>query len=326
MYESHFVKPGQIIMRQRGTKIHPGENVGIGKDHTIFALEPGYVRFYLDPFHPLRKYVGVALKKDLSLPTPHFEPRVRRFGYEEIVDPEAAQKEEAHMCRKEWLQQEELKQAAEAREQKNSAETAKYVAALAELDLGLNDADLKLAAARLFSIYQLLNVGETPAAAANQTTYSYVHGLKTATNRKEISAEEAAGLRKHYLAFSAGFDQKVAVDDLGNIYQPLSETEKADSRSVALEKLENYANKLISADDKKTIEAIIGTPGIFSKTEQKNLTKTYLPSVLPVSVEGTTVEIADPKKPPKGVTVVRIFDEESKLVKVVGRTKSAFLQ
>jgi large subunit ribosomal protein L27 len=36
---------GNIIIRQRGTKIHPGENVGMGKDHTIFALVDGEVRF-----------------------------------------------------------------------------------------------------------------------------------------------------------------------------------------------------------------------------------------------------------------------------------------
>ncbi len=36
---------GNIIVRQRGTKHHPGDNVGIGKDHTLFALANGLVRF-----------------------------------------------------------------------------------------------------------------------------------------------------------------------------------------------------------------------------------------------------------------------------------------
>ena len=36
---------GNIIVRQRGTKHHPGENVGIGKDHTLFALKDGVVEF-----------------------------------------------------------------------------------------------------------------------------------------------------------------------------------------------------------------------------------------------------------------------------------------
>lgn len=39
------VIPGNIIIRQRGTKYHPGENVGIGKDHTIFATAEGRVAF-----------------------------------------------------------------------------------------------------------------------------------------------------------------------------------------------------------------------------------------------------------------------------------------
>ncbi len=40
------VIPGNIIIRQRGTKWHPGDNVGMGKDHTIFALVEGKVRFH----------------------------------------------------------------------------------------------------------------------------------------------------------------------------------------------------------------------------------------------------------------------------------------
>ena len=39
------VIPGNIIVRQRGTKWHPGTGVGIGKDHTIFAVEEGQVKF-----------------------------------------------------------------------------------------------------------------------------------------------------------------------------------------------------------------------------------------------------------------------------------------
>ncbi|HEY9129649.1 MAG TPA: 50S ribosomal protein L27 [Sulfurovum sp.] len=39
------VVPGNIIVRQRGTKVHPGNGVGMGKDHTIFALVEGVVRF-----------------------------------------------------------------------------------------------------------------------------------------------------------------------------------------------------------------------------------------------------------------------------------------
>jgi len=44
-YGGEFVIPGNIIVRQRGTYFHPGANVGIGKDHTIFATIEGYVVF-----------------------------------------------------------------------------------------------------------------------------------------------------------------------------------------------------------------------------------------------------------------------------------------
>lgn len=44
-FGGEFVIPGNIIIRQRGTKFHPGVNVGIGKDHTIFATSEGYVHF-----------------------------------------------------------------------------------------------------------------------------------------------------------------------------------------------------------------------------------------------------------------------------------------
>ena len=44
-YGGQLVMPGNIIVRQRGTKIHPGVHVGIGKDHTIFATQEGTVSF-----------------------------------------------------------------------------------------------------------------------------------------------------------------------------------------------------------------------------------------------------------------------------------------
>ena len=47
VYGGAKVIPGNIIVRQRGTKFHPGEGVGIGKDHTIFATSAGIVEYKL---------------------------------------------------------------------------------------------------------------------------------------------------------------------------------------------------------------------------------------------------------------------------------------
>ncbi len=46
--DGQLVLAGTIILRQRGTRVHPGRNVGVGRDHTLFALEPGAVKF--EPF------------------------------------------------------------------------------------------------------------------------------------------------------------------------------------------------------------------------------------------------------------------------------------
>jgi large subunit ribosomal protein L27 len=45
IYGGQVIRAGNIIVRQRGTKHHPSENVGIGKDHTLFALTDGIVQF-----------------------------------------------------------------------------------------------------------------------------------------------------------------------------------------------------------------------------------------------------------------------------------------
>jgi large subunit ribosomal protein L27 len=45
-FGGEIVIPGNIIVRQRGTKFHPGRNVGIGKDHTLFATVEGRIAFH----------------------------------------------------------------------------------------------------------------------------------------------------------------------------------------------------------------------------------------------------------------------------------------
>lgn len=46
-FGGEFVRAGNIIVRQLGTKFHPGKNVGLGKDYTIYSLIDGYVKFEL---------------------------------------------------------------------------------------------------------------------------------------------------------------------------------------------------------------------------------------------------------------------------------------
>ena len=60
-FGGEIVLPGNIILRQRGTKFHPGKNVSIGKDHTIFAIKEGVVSF--EKKSSGRSFINVDLKK-----------------------------------------------------------------------------------------------------------------------------------------------------------------------------------------------------------------------------------------------------------------------
>lgn len=73
--------PGNIIFRQRGTHWFPGENCAMGRDHTIYSMQSGYVKYYKDPEkHPKRQYIGVVFERHQTLPLPRNSPRRRRLG------------------------------------------------------------------------------------------------------------------------------------------------------------------------------------------------------------------------------------------------------
>jgi large subunit ribosomal protein L27 len=61
-FDGQFVRAGNILVRQCGTRIHPGVNVGLGRDYTLFALEDGYVKF--ESFRGNRKRVAVYESTD----------------------------------------------------------------------------------------------------------------------------------------------------------------------------------------------------------------------------------------------------------------------
>jgi large subunit ribosomal protein L27 len=66
LYGGQKALPGNILVRQRGTRFHPGLNVGMGKDHTLFAKVPGDVLFE-EKGNPVRKYVSVVCNNEMSV-------------------------------------------------------------------------------------------------------------------------------------------------------------------------------------------------------------------------------------------------------------------
>ncbi len=59
VYGGQVINAGGIIIRQRGTRVHAGENVGLGKDHTLFALKDGKVKFVVKGLQQ-RQYATVV--------------------------------------------------------------------------------------------------------------------------------------------------------------------------------------------------------------------------------------------------------------------------
>ncbi|EGF98718.1 uncharacterized protein MELLADRAFT_50912 [Melampsora larici-populina 98AG31] len=94
IFGGQYVNQGEIIIRQRGQRFHPGENVCISKDHSLHAQRSGYVKFYEDPrgdsigyralslrHQAQRKFVGVVQDRDQTLPRDlKSEGRARHFG------------------------------------------------------------------------------------------------------------------------------------------------------------------------------------------------------------------------------------------------------
>ncbi len=78
---TQLVVPNNIIFRQRGTHWFPGENCGMGRDHTIFAREKGYVTYYQDGENG-RKRIGVVFERGMTLPRGPGAARRRRLGME----------------------------------------------------------------------------------------------------------------------------------------------------------------------------------------------------------------------------------------------------
>ncbi|KAK5164618.1 54S ribosomal protein L2 mitochondrial [Saxophila tyrrhenica] len=79
--DGQYVVPGNILFKQRGTLWFPGDGCFMGRDHTIHAQVPGYVKFYTDPVqHPKRKFIGVVFERGNSLPQPHNAVRRRKLG------------------------------------------------------------------------------------------------------------------------------------------------------------------------------------------------------------------------------------------------------
>lgn len=268
--EGHQVMPGHIIVRQRGTKFHPGENVTIGRDHTLVALEPGYVRFYMDPFHPKRRFVGVALEPQLRLPTPHFAKRVRRLGWEVIEDAQEAAAEQGRMGEREAREFPLQEQARQRAAEQLAARAAEYDAEY----LAVTGAAVAGAGVRLANVEAMVRRGSRLQEAQHAETLRLVHLVELAGRRGEMAPEAVA------TAVAACRAAAAAVDSSVSFHAATYRLVKFRSeQQVAQVKEETVAALAAWGGDKASAAALakeVAASGVYTADEQAALRRDWL--------------------------------------------------
>lgn len=329
-YNGQEVKTGQIIMRQRGTKFFPGEYVGIGKDHTLFALEPGFVKYYLDPFHPKRKFIGVSLSRDATLPTNHFDPTPRRFGHTLLDNTKAAEKEESALHRKEYLASEGIKKEMDARRERRNALKKEYAKLLKKLKIDISDTDI--ATDYLVRLRGCLRNGfllgdaqfyskryiemEYQLRAEKENLDSALIGSKL----EEI--ESITSLLNSSVSFSNKFD-------LGSF---MSESEKLEARSDLVKQLKEVRSNLSNKKDVKKLRGLFdGASKYLSLSDEVHLRRIYLKPILSESLGGES-QVVKPgendtvgKSKNKKSVIFKRFNYETSKIEELSRDKRAFL-
>lgn len=318
-YEGQETQVGEIIMRQRGTKFYPGENVGIGKDHTLFALEPGYVRYYLDPFHPGKKFIGVSLSREIPLPLPHFQPRLRRFGKALIEDEERARKEEAALPRKIYLIKDELVKKKEEREAARAALEQQYGKTLAELKIELAEQELSLGLPYLVRYRTCLKNGFSVEDAQFNAYYYLEQDLKLKLrNEDESKLKDQLAILKQV---TSKLNAVVSFNNKLELVQFISTEEKASWKTAFIAEL-----KALEITDKKSKKAVLdkfaAAKNYLTLSEEVKLRRKFLK---PVKPEAKTDGEEKALKPSKNTTTIRRYNYEEGKIDVIVRPKTDFL-
>lgn len=304
--ENEFVKSGQIIWRQRGTVFYPGENCGIGRDHTIFALEPGYVRFYRDPFHAKRRFIGVALKQEYRLPTPHFEPRRRRFGYTKIEDPQVLEYEKNYLTRKETQQQGMLEEEVASRAELETATINEFREVCRKHNLELTDAQ----AHRLLLIKQYISGGLEFGPARHLVDELLIEDLDADLVAHRITAEQRASLEEELTQGAQAVDAVVGFGRNGRL-APLLELQDS-ARTAILSKLDSLVAGLEYTPPNVVakIQILLDAP-CFSHADVYELRRKYVRPLVPIAVTtDNEMELAQKVKDKCGeIRQVHIDDE-----------------
>lgn len=284
--EGEYVEPGQIIWRQRGTSWYPGENVGIGRDHTLYAQEPGFVRYYRDPFHARRRFIGIALGKEERLPTPHFAPRRRRFGFIPIDNDEISEFEFGYLTRKETQRAKarDIVQSHRAVVKEQRIQGHKKI--LADLVPNLESIDAQ--AERLDAILAFVQGGTSFIEARDIVTKNILQDLAISKSVGTISENEYSAAHKSFVDSCEQVDNAVMIGPANRVCKALSLDELSASQKAAEEEIVQIVSKNgaegATPEVVESVNAILAQP-IFSPAAATRLRRKYLRRPVPVLLE-----------------------------------------
>lgn len=321
-YEGHLVKTGQILYRQRGTKWYPGTNVGIGKDHTLFALEPGFVRYYLDPFHPKRKFIGIAFNKEDKLPYSHFDPIPRRLG-RTVLEGKYAEQEAEYLPRKATLLQPQIMESLQERQSNRNSKKESFSKQFANFEslASLSPEEIELASQRLVKIDGFLRGGKSLEDARFYTTYNFNYDTKLSVSRGEIDNDSSIKIIEDYSNLANKVDSAVMLDARFNLTKNLTPEESDALKESSISKLKELIPDVTKPVSKKTKDealAIINGP-CFSLKQQLRLKRQFLKPTLPETPE--TLATSSDKK----TVSFQRMNLATRRIETIYRKKNAFL-
>lgn len=319
-YNGQEVKVGEIIMRQRGTKFFPGEYVGIGKDHTLFALEPGFVRYYLDPFHPKRKFIGVGLNREAKLPTNHFDPTPRRFGHILLDNTKAARKEESALSRKEFLAKDSILADVKARGERRNELMESFKSILSN-KLKLDIADFDIATEYLLRLRNCLRNGFLLGDAQFYAKRYLEMEYQLKANRENIEEDVRVKTLEDIESITATLNSSISFTNKYDLIAFISEEEKKEERVKLINQLREASESIKTKKDVTHIKNLFKSACNFlSLSDEVHLRRTYLKPIFPEASEDETSLNGKGKK-----VVFKRFNYETEEIDTIERGKTAFL-
>lgn len=285
----------------------------------MFALEPGFVRFYYDPFHPKRKFVGVVLNKEDKLPADHFAPTSRRFGRDQILDPEDALKEKNNMSRKEYLLTPEINKKYESIESRRSSVKEKLTSELSKLVPDLSSDEKTTAVQYLMSVRSFISGGRS--VEQSQLFASRQFKLDATVDKQagRITEEEFSQTISKFEELALKLNKSVAFNptlDLIKYFTPEEIAEQRREKIAAMQAL--YDEGPIFGDRHRKIAELIKSD-CFPIGYRVDLTRKFLKSIKPeylTTEKLSKSEILALEKKKKG-SVIRKWNDKTRSIDLI---------